>query len=179
MVDPVTARLWSYRALFVVLVAVIAVGRLMPVDAGSTGLPGPDLLLALTFAWVLRRPAYVPAWLVVALFLPLDLIFHQPPGLGALTVLVATEVLRGRKELSAGLPFPIEWALVAVALVATAGALQILMGLFLVPRPPLGLELLRALLTAAIYPVVVAVSAHGFGVRKATPGEVDALGARL
>jgi len=48
-----------------------------------------------------------------------------------------------------------------------------------VPRPPLGLDLVRALFTAALYPLAVLATHYVFGVRKATPGEVDALGARL
>lgn len=179
MVDPVTLSTWGHRSLFVGLIAALAIARLMPLDAGQTGLPGPDLMLALTFAWVLRRPSYVPAWLIVALFLPLDMLFQRPPGLGALVVLLAAEFLKGRAELSRSLPFPLEWAMVAGVLLAMAGVTQIVLGLFFVPRPPLGLELLRALFTAALYPVAVAISHYLFGVRRASPGEVDALGARL
>lgn len=179
MVDPVTLQTWGHRALFAGLIGTLAIARLMPVDAGQIGLPGPDLMLVLTFAWVLRRPSFVPAWLIVALFLPLDLLFQRPPGLGALIVLLAAEFLRGREGFSRGLPFPLEWAMVAGVLLAMAGVTQIVLGIFFVPRPPLGLELLRALFTAAVYPVAVLASHFLFGVRRASPGEVDALGARL
>lgn len=179
MVDPVTLQTWAHRALFAGLIGVLAVARLMPLDAGRVGLPGPDLMLALTFAWVLRRPSYVPPWLIVALFLPLDLLFQRPPGLGALVVLLGAEFLRGREGFSRGVPFPFEWAMVTFVLLAMAGVTQIVLGLFLVPRPPLGLELLRALFTGAVYPLAVLASHYVFGVRRVSPGEVDALGARL
>ncbi|MEM0937732.1 MAG: rod shape-determining protein MreD [Pseudomonadota bacterium] len=179
MVDPITARVWTYRALFAGLVLALALGRLLP-DAGFLGgLPGPDLILAFTVAWVLRRPAYAPAWLIVAVFLPLDFLLHQAPGIGALAILLLTEFLRARQELSRSLPFSLEWALVAAVLLAMVAGTQLLMGLFLVPRPPLGLDLVRALFTAAIYPLGVVVTQYVFKVRKASPGEVDALGARL
>jgi len=179
MVDPVTARAWGNRALFVALFAGIALARMMPGASVSGGLPGPDLILALTFAWVLRRPAYVPPWLVVALFLTLDLLTHQPPGLGALAALLATEFLRARQELVRSLPLSMEWALVTAVLLAMVAGQQLIMALFLVDRPPLGLDLVRALFTAAIYPLAVAVTVYLCKVRKASPGEVDALGARL
>lgn len=178
MVDPYAARLWGYRALFAGVIGVLAVARLMPVDAGHIGWPGPDLMLALTLAWVLRRPEYVPAWLIVALFLPLDLLFQRPPGLGALTVLLGTEFLRRRHEFGRGLPFPLEWGLVAAVLLAMAGAGQAILAVFVVPRPPLGLELMRALFTSAIYPLAVAVSVFVLGVRRAAPGDVDGAAAR-
>mgnify|MGYP006273717441 CR=1 FL=1 len=179
MVDPVTARIWSYRALFVVLVGLLALLRLMPVGGAPGGLPGPDLIVALTLAWVLRRPAYVPAWLIVALFLPLDLLLGHPPGLGALSVLLGAEALRARQALTRSLPFLLEWALVAAVLLAMTGAVQVVLALFAAPRPILGLDLLRALFTALAYPAIVLVTQALFGVRKASPGEVDALGARL
>lgn len=179
MVDPVTVRTWGYRGVFVGLVLALALARLMPSGGAMGALPGPDLILAITFAWVLRRPGYVPAWLVVALFLLLDLLLHRPPGIGALTVLLATEFLRARQALSRSLSFAMEWALVTAVMLAAVAGQQLVMGLFFVPRPPLGLDLLRALFTAAIYPLAVVATHSIFGVRKASPGEVDALGARL
>lgn len=179
MVDPVAARTWAHRGLLALLVAAIALVRLIPFDPGPGGLPGPDLILALVFAWLLRRPAYVPAWLVVALFLTLDLLLQHPPGLGALLALLATEFLRGRGETIRTAPFPVEWALVAGTILAMAAAQHAAMALVFLPRPPLGLELVRALFTAAIYPLAVLVTHFVFGVRKASPDEVDALGSRL
>ncbi|MEM9249456.1 MAG: rod shape-determining protein MreD [Pseudomonadota bacterium] len=179
MIDPITARTWSYRALFFALVLVLAIARLIPTGGAAGGLPGPDLILALTCAWVLRRPAYVPAWLVVAVFLPLDLMLHQAPGLGALAVLLVTEFLRRRQALSRALPFSLEWALVAVVLLVAVAGMQLVLGLFFLPRPPLGLDVIRAIFTAAVYPLAVLFTVYVCKLRKASPGEVDALGARL
>ncbi|MEM1429419.1 MAG: rod shape-determining protein MreD [Pseudomonadota bacterium] len=179
MVDPVTARTWGYRSVFVALFAALALGRMMPSGGSTGGLPGPDLILALTFAWVLRRPGYVPAWLIVLLFLPLDLLTYQPPGLGALAVLLATEFLRARQDLARTLPLSMEWALVTAVLIVMVAGQQLVMALLFVERPPLGLDLVRALFTAAIYPLAVGATAYLCKVRRASPGEVDALGARL
>lgn len=179
MIDPVAGRTWAYRALFVALIALIVFVRLLPFGHGAGQLPGPDLALALTCAWVLRRPSYVPAALVVAVFLPLDFLLQQPPGLGALAALAGTEVLRARIGFSREMPFPVEWAMVAATLLGMAAMVQLAQAALLLERPPLGLALLRALFTAAVYPPVVLFSAYALGIRKATPGEVDALGDRL
>jgi hypothetical protein len=53
-------------------------------------------MLALTFAWVLRRPEFVPPLLIAAMILLGDLMFHRPPGLWAALVLVTAETLRVR-----------------------------------------------------------------------------------
>ena len=74
-------------------------GWAMPAAPGETGLdlatwPAPDLMLALTLAWVVRRPDLLPAPLIAAYFFVEDILMMRPPGLWALIVLGATEFLR-------------------------------------------------------------------------------------
>lgn len=179
MVDPLTTRRIAHRALFVALAAVILFLRLLPVNATAHGIPGPDLTLAFTFAWVLRRPDYVPAALIVAVFMLEDLMFWRPLGLWPLIVLGATEFLRAREEGSRDLPFVLEMGLVGGTMSAMLIANRLILGLAMVEQPPLGLELLRMIVTLIAYPFVVALSKLAFGLRRAAPGEVDALGHRL
>jgi len=40
--------------------------RILPLSTEPGSVPGPDVVLCLTFAWVLRRPEYVPALLIAA-----------------------------------------------------------------------------------------------------------------
>ena len=136
-------------------------------------------MVALTFAWVLRRPAFVPMGLIVVLFLIVGLICNQPPGVMALIVLLASEFLRRRQALSRELPFLGEWMMVTILLALMVLGEQLLLALTLVDRPPLLQAGLRAMLTSLSYPLVVLASSAVFGVRKATPDEVSALGARL
>lgn len=179
MIDPITSRIVLYRALFIGLVLMIALGRLLPVGSPQGQLPGPDLLQALTCVWVMRRAVYVPAWLIVLLFLPLDFMLQKPPGLGALAMLAGSEVLRHRANISREQPFPVEWMLVTAVLVGMAAATQMVQVLLVIDRPPLGLALLQALFTAGIYPIVVGLCAVLFGLRRGRPGEVEALGDRV
>ncbi|SFC03213.1 hypothetical protein [Tropicimonas isoalkanivorans] len=179
MVDPVTARSWGYRLLFVALILLLAFVQILPLGPGAGKLPGPDLMLALTFAWVIRRPSYVPISLLAVLFLFLDLILQRPPGLGAALVLGGSEILRARQAASRSMPFLVEWALVTVVLLSLVGLSQFAMAIVVADRPPLGLGLLRAMFTAGVYPLVVALSHYVFRVTAADPNEADALGSRL
>lgn len=179
MVDPITARTWGYRALYLGVMLTLAFVQLLPLGPAAGRWPGPDLGLALTFAWVLRRPAYVPAPLIAGLFLFLDLMLQRPPGLGTALVLLGSEFLRARRDMSRTLPFTAEWMLVSVVLVALAGANQLALAVVMASPPPLGLALLRAVFTAATYPLVVLLSHYVLGVRSAAPNEADALGNRL
>lgn len=179
MVDPITVRTWGYRALFVGLILVLAFFQMLPLGSGAGKLPGADLTVALTFAWVLRRPSYVPVPLVATLFLFLDLLLQRPPGLGAALMVLGTEILRARRDVSRSMPFPVEWAMVAAVTIAMAGLNQIALAVVMTDRPPLGAALLRSLFTATTYPLVVLVSHYMLGVRAAAPNEADALGSRL
>lgn len=180
MVDPIASRILVFRTLFAAVVVFVTFARLLPVSAVSTGaLPGPDILIALTCAWVLRRPAYVPAAFLVALFIFVDLMSQMPPGLGALSILAGSEFLRARFNLLRELPFPAEWAVVTATIVAMAALSHIVMAFLIADRAPLGLQLVQALFTAAIYPLAALVTAYVFGIRKPSPGELEALGGRL
>jgi len=179
MIDPQTSRRIAHRGLYLGLVALVMFLRLLPINPMSHGLPGPDLTLALTIAWVLRRPDYVPALLIAAVFLLEDLMFWRPVGLWTLVVLGATEFLRARESASRDLPFVLEFIMVAAVMLGMLVVNRMVLALVVVDQPPLGLELLRYLSTLAAYPFVVALSRMAFGLRRAAPGEVDAWGNRL
>ncbi|MFV0359172.1 rod shape-determining protein MreD [Tropicimonas sp.] len=178
MIDPVTTRTWGFRALYTALVLFLVFVRLLPLGMGAGHLPGPDLIVALTFAWVLRRPAYVPAPLIAALFLFLDLMLQRPPGLGAAVVVASAEFLRSRRALTRAQPFAVEWALMTVVFLAMVGLEQVLYAFAMLERPPLGLALLRGLFTAVAYPLIVGLTHYIIGVRRIDAAEANALGER-
>ncbi|GAB4386425.1 rod shape-determining protein MreD [Albidovulum sp.] len=179
MVDPITTRRITYRALFLALAGLILFVGMLPLSAVPPRWPGPDLLLCLAFVWLVRRPDFVPAALIVAVFLVDDLFAMRPPGLWAALVLMATEFLRSRETLLRELPFALEWLLAAVLFLVLETAHWLLLALFIVPQQDFGQTVLRALVTGACYPLVVLASLHAFGLRRTAMGEVDALGHRL
>ena len=168
-------HIWTYRVLFLVLCAVVITFKLLPLGLNDQGLPGPDLLLALTLAWLLRQPAVVPVMSILVVFLMADLLFQRPPGLWTLLVIVASESLRQRRLTMTEFPFLVEWSAFAGAVFAMIVLDRFALWVLMVDLPPLGLALAHGIVTAAIYPLVVAVSKFLFGLRKIGPAEAEAL----
>ncbi|MFN3207789.1 MAG: rod shape-determining protein MreD [Roseovarius sp.] len=178
MGDNASLRMWTMRTVYVGLALFVMFFSLLPLQTLPRGWAGPDLMLAMTFAWVLRRPEYVPPWLVAFVMLLGDLMFHRPPGLWAALVLVAAETLRARHIGLRDLTFAVEWVSVATTLAVMTLAYRTILAVLLVDQAPLGLSLMQLLATLVTYPFVVLISQSVFGVRKLAPGDIDALGGR-
>lgn len=161
------------------MIAAVSIGvRLLPLGY-APGWPMPDLLLALTLAWVLRRQAHLPAVLIALVFLVEDLFLMRPPGLWALMVLLGSEFLRRRESVVRELNLLFEWAMVAGVMLAMVLGNRILRGLVFTPNDPLLPALGGLVLTILTYPLVVLVLQGVLRVRKPATGEVDELGRRL
>jgi len=170
-----TSHIWTYRAIFLILCCVLILGRLLPLGIGNAGLPGPDLLLALTFAWLLRQPAVVPVASIVIVFLFADFLLQRPPGLWTALVVIASESLRRRRLQMTEFPFLVEWGAIAGAVAGMVLAERVMLWLLFVDPPSLGLSLTQGIVTVAIYPIVVAVSKFVFGLRKLGPADLEPL----
>ena len=175
MVDFPQAKTWLYRLLFLGISGLIIFFHLLPLRTTPGAWPGPDLLQAFTYAFVLRRPEYVPLLLIASVMFIADMLFQRPPGLQAALVVIASEFLRRRHHLMRDLPFLAEWGIVAALLIALTLTQRLILMLFLVPRPALGPTLIQLAITIAVYPLVVVITRHIFGVRMATPAERDAV----
>jgi rod shape-determining protein MreD len=179
MVDPLTLRRLLYRFTLSVLALLIVFFHLLPLRLGSGHLPGPDVFVAVSFAWVLRRPDYVPVLLAGGIMMILDMLFMRPPGLWAALFVIGLQVLRNRQGMARELPFALELARVGGVLLAMTLANQLVLALLMVDRLPFGMSLLQMLATLAAYPVVVLGSVALLRVRKITPGEIDQMGHRI
>jgi rod shape-determining protein MreD len=168
-------HVWTYRALFLGLCLLVIGFKLLPLSLDDTGIPGPDLLLALTLAWLLRQPAVVPIGSILVVFLLADFLFQRPPGLWTLLVILVSESLRRRRLTMTEFPFLVEWSAFAGAVFTMILLDRLVLWVLMVDLPPLGLTLAHGIVTAAIYPVVVAVSKFLFGLRKIGPAEAEAL----
>ncbi|MEX3014126.1 rod shape-determining protein MreD [Gymnodinialimonas hymeniacidonis] len=191
-------HIWRYRLMFLVLALTIITLRLIPIDQSYVppeapaipsfgdiirisisrffgSLPPPDLLLALTFAWMIRQPAVVPLGMLLVVFLLADFLFQRPPGLWTLLIILASESIRTRRLTMAEFPFLVEWGVVAGAIMGMVLLNRLVLWILLVDLDPLGLTLLQGIVTIVIYPIVVAVSKFVFGLRKLGPTELEAL----
>jgi rod shape-determining protein MreD len=179
MAESATARRLLGCTIFLTLALAVAFIRLLPLGQGVGGVPGPDLLVALAFAWVLRRPGYVPVTVVAAVMLVADFLFMRPPGLWAAITVVGVEFLRNREPAFRDLPFLAEWGMVASLLLGMTLANALVQLVLMVDQPSLGLTLLQLIATIMAYPLVVAVTVFALGLRRAAPGAVDDRGHRL
>jgi len=171
--DQESRRIWGYRAAFILIALAIITYRLLPIGPAGGALVTPDLLLALTIAWLLRQPSFVPIGSVVIVFLLADFLLQRPPGLWTALVLMMTEFLRFRRTALTEINFLIEWSWVAGAVFVITVVERFALWVLLAPQTSLGLSLVHALVTVAVYPIIVLISHYVFGLRKLGPADAE------
>jgi rod shape-determining protein MreD len=179
MMNTANGSLWAYRGLFIAVAMLLIFLRILPLSHQSGALPGPDVLLTLTLAWVVRRQDYVPIWLIAAVFLTEDIITMRPPGLWCALVVIACEFLRMRAVMVRELNFAAEWALVSGVMLAMLIVYRILFAITFMPQVTFGFALVQVLWSIATYPLVVLITRYVLALHKPSMGEVDAYGRRF
>lgn len=170
---------WIFRGLFLGLALFLLFLRLLPLGNEPGSLPGPDLLLCLILAWVIRRPDFLPMPLILGVILIEDLILMRPPGLWTAIVVLGTEFLRSRVALTRELNFLVEWMLISGVMLGMMLTYRLVLGLAFVPQPAFGFAVVQVLWSIALYPLVVGLSRLVLDLRKPATGEVDSYGRRL
>lgn len=178
MAELTTSRVWMMRSGYLALMAAIIFFHLLPLNTQPRQWAPPDLILAFTFAWALRRPDFVPALSVAAVMLVADLLFQRPPGLLAVCVVIGCEYLKTQFGGLTDASFAGEWASVAIVAAAIMAANRIILAIVAVDQAPFLLAVIQLVLTIAVYPIVVWVTHALLGVRKLTPSDADVLGNR-
>lgn len=176
MVDPLTLDRWVYRLIYVAVAGAMVFVQVLPLETRAGLLPGPEWMLCLTFAWLQRRPDYLPPWLITGTFLMLDMLLMRPPGLLTAFALIGAEFLRARQQMSVETPFGPEWLLTSGAIGGVFLGQWAVLALFGVPEARFGLLAVQAVLTVLAYPLVALASRYVFGVRRVTPGDLDPRG---
>lgn len=178
MIEPATRSRLFGLALYLLAAFVLLLVRLMPIYPGATGWPGPDLLQALTLAWVLRRPDQLPALAIVLAVLVEDLVLMRPPGLWAAVMLLGSEAARNREARWREQGFMVEWMRVSVLMGVMMLAARLVQIVVMMPVPPLGMVLLQLIATIAAYPLTVLAARSLLGLRRMSAAEAERLGWR-
>ncbi|MFL4468923.1 rod shape-determining protein MreD [Tateyamaria armeniaca] len=176
MNEQVSSRLWTMRLSFGLLVLVILFLHLLPLQTGGGGLIWPDFVLCFALAWSVRRPEFVPAILLAAMFLLSDLLLQRPPGLWAVLALIACEQMKGQSRALRDAPVATEFVSVGIWIVGVGIAYQIILAIMLVDGTPMIPALIQIVVTVLAYPLVVAITHGIMGVRKAAPNELGGKG---
>ncbi len=179
MNDLSQTRLWLMRIAFLMLTLAILFFHLLPLETTPRSWAGPDFLLCFALAWSMRRPEYVPAPALAVAFLVADLLLQRPPGLWALLALIGCENFKSRGRSLRDANFAAEWITAGILIIGITLGYRIILALVLIDLPSLTLSLSELTLTVLFYPVVVSITHFVFGVQKAAPGDLDALGQRL
>ncbi|MGI3183838.1 rod shape-determining protein MreD [Nioella aestuarii] len=166
MAEGAQSRIWSYRSIYLLFGLSVIFYRLLPLETGTPGLPGPDFILCVTLVWVLRQPTAVPVGAILLLMLLSDFLLQRPPGLWTALTIAAAEYLRNRRAGIAETPFLFEWGMVAGVILAMVLSQRLILWVLLADQPSLGLSLMEGLATIVIYPVVVMVSKFALGMDK-------------
>lgn len=171
MSAPLMPSLWRRvlfgPVLYLLVASILLFLRLVPVFPGSTtAWPGPDLLLLFTLVWVMRRPEQVPAPVIALAGMVEDLVLLRPPGLWAAILLVGAETLRRRDEHWREQVFMLEWLRMAFLIMMMMLANRVIMVVFLLPVPPLGMVVMQLVATIAAYPLIVLFGRVILGLRR-------------
>ncbi|MCA8868280.1 MAG: rod shape-determining protein MreD [Rhodobacteraceae bacterium] len=177
--NAVLAGLWLGRLAYFGCAAAILFFALAPLGFVPKFTPQPDLLLCLTFTFVLRRPEFAPVWLVAAVFLLADILLLGPPGLWTAIVVLLTEFTRTQEYRFREQPFLFEWAFVAGAMFLALLANRLLLVVALVPLSSFGAVTLHYLVSVLAYPLVVLFCYFFLRIRKISPDEAIRYGHRL
>lgn len=179
MAESQTARNWTGQLAYVFICCAILFAQFLPLSTAPTNFAPPDMMIAVTITWVVRRPDLVPAILIVALFLLADFVAFRPPGLWTLLVLITTELLRRRAMEMRSLGFMAEWLTITGTVVALFIAYRAAVMILLLPQAPLVPTLWQMTSTILVVPFVAVISHYFLGVSRPGMGEIDEMGRRI
>lgn len=175
MIDGAILKMWLMRFVLIALAVIVVFFHLLPLHHLPPRLAGPDIITLLIFAWALRRPDYVPAWMIALVALLADFIFQRPPGLWAALTVVFAESLKSGERRQRETNFMMEWLSVAVSLGAMTLIYQLTKVLLIIEPVGWVLAISSALASILFYPVVVAIS-RLLGIARLSPRDSDRLG---
>lgn len=178
MTEGSSARLWLMRAAYVALGLTIIFFQLLPLETVPRRFTGPDLLLAFTLAWAVRRPDYMPVLSIAAVTLVADFLFQRPPGLWAALVVIASGAAKRRSTGLRDQTFAVEWLNISIAIIGVTLVYRLVLSVLLIPQAPLGLASIQMVMTIVTYPLVALITIFAFGVQAIQPGEAETFGSR-
>lgn len=170
---------WGYRLVFIGIGLLLLFAQILPLGTPAGRLPGPDVLLCIILAWSMRRPDFIPVWVLLPMLLLGDLLLMRPPGLWTLLVVLAVEFLRARVAMTRELNFVVEWLLAAGLMLILLLAYRSVHVLAFIPQLPFGFAAVQLIGSILAYPLVVGLSRLAFDLKKPGTGEVDDYGRRL
>ncbi len=179
MLGPVFLSTWMGRLTYFAVAMAILFFDLLPLSFTPRFTPAPDVLFGLTLAFLLRRPEFVPSWLIALVFLLSDILLMRPPGLWTAIMLMVASLTRGQEYRFRERAFVLEWGYVGGIIFLAMLARRMILFVALVPQIGAGMSMLHYLVTVAVYPLIVFFCYALLGIRKVTPEVAIRFGHRL
>ncbi len=162
----IAPKIWLYRGLYLLLGLLAIAYPILPLQFSPARWPAPELLFALTMAWVVRQPESAPFLLIAGLALLADAVLMRPMGLWAVLLLMASETLRFSYKSIQERGLMVEFAVVAALLLAMLIVQNLLLWISFSQSLEARRILQFGLLTLLCYPVMVAFLHYIARVRK-------------
>ena len=128
-----------------------------PLGLAAEARPSPDLVFCVVAYWSVRRPEAAAMLAVFALGLIRDLLTDTPVGIGALSLVVASEYLKALSLALARRRFIAEWVVVALFLAFVLLGQWLLVLLMLAHPPYLSDLWSQWVISVALYPALALV----------------------
>lgn len=179
MGDTLFARLMIGRLAFFACALLLLLINIVPLSFEPGFSSRPDLLLCVVITFALRRPEFVPFWLVAGVMFISDVLTMQPPGLWTAIVVLTVEVIRTQEHRFREQVFPLEWVFVAAIIFLALLVNRMTLGLAMVPLPGFSAMMMHFLMTTLAYPLVVFLCYFLLRIHKVSPDEAVLFGHKL
>jgi len=171
------ARLNINRALFVFMAALCITIPLITLDYSVNRRLPPDLLYLLSISWIVRQDRTANMPLVVGMALLADFVLMRPIGIGALLMLMTSEVARNNTRVLRDQGFLLEWLAVSVGFMLMMLVQNIFLTLAFSARVSLSDIGQISLATILCYPIMTAFLYYVLRIRHgAGQPKIDRLG---
>ena len=154
VVDP-PLRILRLKLTYLLIVMLLILFQTMPIHTSIDQFAMPDMLLVITFVWVMRRPDVMGPLLITIAFLFADMILQRPPGLWTLTALCSSMFLRSRTIYFKEVIFFYEWLMIGIVVIICFIAQQFLLLFTFLPTHDLVLLVKQAFFTIMLYPIFI------------------------
>ena len=155
MIEDPPLRILRLQLTYLLIIILVVLFQTLPIQTSPNQVATPDLPLAITFAWIMRRPTIMSPILITIAFLFADAILQRPPGLWTLIVLCASLFLRMRALGFREVVFFHEWALVAVVVCCTFIVHHFALLFTFLPTHDVTLYTFQAVFTFMMYPMFI------------------------
>lgn len=146
------------RQILLLVLGLLAIyAEAAPIGHAAQSWPSPDMLFLVIAFFSVRRPGTALLLWVFVLGLSRDLLTDTPVGIGALSLVAASEALKSLHLTLRRASFATEMLTVAAVLAGMLAMQWLAVVTTLLPAPPIGVMLRQWALTVALYPAIALV----------------------